>query len=874
MRPSELLCIALACACLVAACGLSCYGSGPEAREVVISGPMPGGAAEVTLAFDFYDSTTGELAHRVVQRVTSIDGFYVVRIPAGPLQSGRPYMASVTPLSDGNLRTRGGGGSPEPAYVAYKTVQLQDTTPGRQQIGHFNISGTGIAGFFKGDGSQLTNVNADTLDGLDSSAFPQLGADQTWTGVNTFWNTGNTFVGSGAGLTALNGSNISSGTLADARLTSNVALLNNVQTFTGAKTFSGGLTTNAFRLSTGGGAGLVLTSDASGTGAWQAAPGFSLPYSGSVNYVGAAFTVTNTAPSGVDYGAWFQTNSASGCGVYGLATATTGGACGGRFLSTSTSGSGVIGVASAASGTTYGVHGESAGTSGRGVYGLATSASGNNFGGWFESDSTTGMGAVGYADADTGANYGLMGQSDSTTGTGVWGLAAAGSGVTYGGRFETWSPDGIGVYGIATIVGNGSSCGVKGQSGEDKGIGVYGLATRTSGNNFGVKGETASLGGIGVYGLATSTQEFAAGGKFESAAPNGYGVIGVAASQSDGHSYGGYFENKSTNGTAVHGIAEGYSGETYGGDFISYSTSGTAVSGLATADSGRTYAGRFENESSGGCAVYARLSHVNSGTCAQFDAEGSNGTGVYGYAKATDATNIGVLGVTESGHSGRGVEGHAKATTGYCFGGYFESESTSGYGVFGFADANTGTTYGACGQADSSNGYGIYAWGRLGASGTKSFRIDHPFDPENMYLLHYCHEGPEPQNVYNGNVITDAQGYATITLPDYFEEINKDPRYTLTVVDDGERQDFVLVKVVRKIRNNQFTIRTSAPFVEVSWEVKAVRNDLWVRKYGAPVEVQKGELERGKYQHPELYGLDPDMGVDCHRGFPAEGHGQ
>jgi hypothetical protein len=36
-----------------------------------------------------------------------------------------------------------------------------------------------------------------------------------------------------------------------------------------------------------------------------------------------------------------------------------------------------------------------------------------------------------------------------------------------------------------------------------------------------------------------------------------------------------------------------------------------------------------------------------------------------------------------------------------------------------------------------TNGYGVYSLGRLGASGPKSFRIDHPDDPESRYLLHY-----------------------------------------------------------------------------------------------------------------------------------------
>jgi hypothetical protein len=50
--------------------------------------------------------------------------------------------------------------------------------------------------------------------------------------------------------------------------------------------------------------------------------------------------------------------------------------------------------------------------------------------------------------------------------------------------------------------------------------------------------------------------------------------------------------------------------------------------------------------------------------------------------------------------------------------------------------------------------------------------------------------------------------------------------------------------------------------VKVSWEVKALRNDLWVRNRAEPVEVAKQGVEKGTYQHPELYGLSAEMGMD------------
>ncbi|MBI4548005.1 MAG: hypothetical protein HY707_08500 [Ignavibacteriae bacterium] len=182
-------------------------------------------------------------------------------------------------------------------------------------------------------------------------------------------------------------------------------------------------------------------------------------------------------------------------------------------------------------------------------------------------------------------------------------------------------------------------------------------------------------------------------------------------------------------------------------------------------------------------------------------------------------------------------------------------------GVNGYAVGTSGVNYGVTGSTSSASGYGIFCNGRFGASGTKGFRIDHPKDPTGQYLLHYSAESPDVLNIYSGNVVTDRNGYARITLPEYFEEINKDPRYTLTVINEGGTE-FVLAMVVEEIRNNRFAIRTSKPSVKVSWRVDAVRNDLWVRQYGTPIRVEKLGFERGKYQHPELYGMPQEMGMN------------
>jgi hypothetical protein len=48
--------------------------------------------------------------------------------------------------------------------------------------------------------------------------------------------------------------------------------------------------------------------------------------------------------------------------------------------------------------------------------------------------------------------------------------------------------------------------------------------------------------------------------------------------------------------------------------------------------------------------------------------------------------------------------------------------------------------------------------------------------------VHASVESSELMNIYTGNIVTDAQGDATVTLPDWFEAANTDFRCQLTVV--------------------------------------------------------------------------------------------
>jgi hypothetical protein len=135
------------------------------------------------------------------------------------------------------------------------------------------------------------------------------------------------------------------------------------------------------------------------------------------------------------------------------------------------------------------------------------------------------------------------------------------------------------------------------------------------------------------------------------------------------------------------------------------------------------------------------------------------------------------------------------------------------------------------------------------SKGSGSFKIDHPLDPANSYLSHSFVESPDMMNIYNGNTTTDKDGFATVTLPSYFEALNQDFRYQLTVIGR-----FAQAIVAKEIRDNQFTIQTDQPLTRVSWQVTGVRHDAYAQAHRVPVEETKPASERGHYLHPDAFG--------------------
>jgi hypothetical protein len=246
----------------------------------------------------------------------------------------------------------------------------------------------------------------------------------------------------------------------------------------------------------------------------------------------------------------------------------------------------------------------------------------------------------------------------------------------------------------------------------------------------------------------------------------------------------------------------------------------------------------------------------NSGALTGSGVHGSstNGTGVSGFSNSyvgvegTSTSGFGVVGATSGGTDVAGVSG--------------TNTGMDGNGVIG--EANNGTSaFGVWGL--STSGYAgnfsgdVRVLGFLSKSGG-SFKIDHPLDPANKYLSHSFVESPEMMNIYNGNVTTDENGEATVTLPDYFTALNRDFRYQLTVIGQ-----FAQAIVADEIKDNRFTIKTDKPQVKVSWQVTGVRQDAWANAHPIKVEEDKPEKERGTYLHPDVYHQPEEKSIEWAR---------
>ena len=177
-------------------------------------------------------------------------------------------------------------------------------------------------------------------------------------------------------------------------------------------------------------------------------------------------------------------------------------------------------------------------------------------------------------------------------------------------------------------------------------------------------------------------------------------------------------------------------------------------------------------------------------------------TAIYGEAAGTDGT--GVTGVGNL-YGVAGVGPQASSIGGYFIGGA-EAES-GGTGVYagghiGISAQSSDNTSGAMAGVFSGN---VEITGNVSKAGG-SFRIDDPIDPSGKYLSHSFVESPDMKNVYDGVVTTDGSGYATVTMPAWFERAQSRlplPTHRHRPVRAG--------RISSEMADNRFTIHTDQP---------------------------------------------------------------
>jgi hypothetical protein len=218
------------------------------------------------------------------------------------------------------------------------------------------------------------------------------------------------------------------------------------------------------------------------------------------------------------------------------------------------------------------------------------------------------------------------------------------------------------------------------------------------------------------------------------------------------------------------------------------------------------------------------------------------GTGVIANGGFGVGTGVGGTGILATGVGEPNGDGSGGGFVGGNFGGFGDGiDVSAGSGLAGNFTGNLNVT------------------GSITA-GVKDFKIDHPLDPGNKYLVHASVESSEMMNIYTGNVTTDADGNAAVRLPEWFEALNSDFRYQLTVIGQ-----FAQAIVGREIQNHEFSIRTNAPNVKVSWQVTAVRHDAFAKAHPLVVEEEKDARLKGFYIHPDLYGAAAEKQVEWAR---------
>jgi hypothetical protein len=349
---------------------------------------------------------------------------------------------------------------------------------------------------------------------------------------------------------------------------------------------------------------------------------------------------------------------------------------------------------------------------------------------------------------------------------------------------------------------------------------------------------TQTGAGTALRGSATAVNGIA--GFFTSA--NGPGVSGVTANKDKYAVYGGNDAGATGAGAAMRAAGE----QNHGLVATTASTSAYAIKATNT------------NAGTDGSAGVGIRVLSGGGTDADIDGlttwpAAGEFCGANGVIAVAPGAGIGVYGYSGSFSGVYGLSGSGEGVVG---------SSSSGTGVYGYSTSSWAVY--SDGDADVSGNLSVT--GNV-SKGGGSFKIDHPLDPANKFLYHSFVESPDMKNVYDGVVTLDAAGEATVTLPDWFETLNRDFRYQLTAIGS-----FSPVYVKSKVHANAFSIAGGNSGQEISWLLTGIRKDAWADAHRIPVEEEKPAAERGLYLHPAEHGQPAAKGIDSVRHAAMKPH--
>lgn len=337
---------------------------------------------------------------------------------------------------------------------------------------------------------------------------------------------------------------------------------------------------------------------------------------------------------------------------------------------------------------------------------------------------------------------------------------------------------------------------------------------------------------------------------------------GIFALTSAGGAYALYAVSSGSGGRAIVGVNSAPTGRV---STLNITDAANTSNALEVTTVGLGNAGRFvnSNEASEVPTLFATTEGagdtIPTGTQLNGIAIRGEGNGLRGIGVSGKGASAGVFGSASTG--GAGVYG--RTTGGSTQNGITAGVRGDGNGAGTAAIAgfnNLGTAI--YGQSSGTNNAGFFSGnvlvtGDLQVNGSKNFKIDHPLDPANKYLIHAAIESNEMKNIYDGVAVIGADGTVTVTLPSYFYALNIEYRYQLTCIG-GHAPVFV----AEEINKNQFKIGGGKPGMKVSWQVTGVRNDAAAVSKPLQVELDKVGREIGKYINPEAFGQPLTKSID------------